>query len=169
MRKRYLILVMLFCTSCSNKIEKFTPCDPTGISIKILCDNNKYLKNEDILLKLYYSHNMKEITKTNNICEFKLLFIDNDEKKELFNNTQYGSEFFTEKNYSESTSNFFFFAKPTYNSYFEVNLNFNDVENGDYILKYTLDIKDELGNYSILSYYVELSLEIDDEIICINK
>lgn len=163
-----MVIITIGTSSCTNKcLEKFTPVDPTAVSIKLACDKKVYNRNEDILFKLYYSHWIENYQSEIRWFDF-ILELNGVDKIILFEESQTSEEFFDSKNYSDTTSNFFFFSYPTYVSYYEVNANFNNFNIGDYVLNYLLDVRD-LNNINIYNYTISFNIEINENNIIISE
>lgn len=100
------------------------------LSIQLTFDSNDFSATNEIDIKLYYMHQIddpSEIIEESYVYRFSLEIYeygDNTEPLIIFDQNLTSSELFQAENYGGETSTCWFFAKPIYNSFFEVKYSF---------------------------------------------
>ncbi|MDR1697548.1 MAG: hypothetical protein LBR37_01345 [Erysipelotrichaceae bacterium] len=138
-------LISIVLSSCDvNKLPYlFTPINHTGVATALEFPGTSFLVNDSIKTKLYYSHDTAD--KNNGLysdCYLVFTFIISSNnglnKIELLNETQTADEFYDITNQGGKTSSIWFFAYPTFKSFYEITFSFNSINYNEGSLIYEL-------------------------------
>lgn len=147
-----IIWIPLFLSSCTSDgtFSVNTGFDfASTLSIQLTFDSNDFSATNETNIKLYYMH---QISDTSEIIEesysyrFNLEIYeygDNTEPLIIFDQNLTSSELFQAENYVGKTSTNWFFAKPIYNSFFEVKYSFSRDNLNKGRIQYNLFVIDE--------------------------